>query len=223
MKHPFPVELEVAHRRKVLFALELLDAVTLTRVTQGVKKVVAEGLRGEPILNSSGYFVWLQEDITPLTKITLDLGPLPYEPAEIPAPDVKQPLTTFELQPRLDYPFSVGTTGIRGTMIEQPAPSPRLPVSGAEVGLSWLENDDFTWHDAPTISRTNSKGDFVSILRLSPTDDPDIDANRRFTVRLRVRRNSAERISAELKLPQGRVADPSTLSALTFAWDELQR
>lgn len=225
MNPPFPVQLEIAHRRRVLFALELLDAVTLSRVSQGVKKVVAEGLDAKPILNKSGHFVWLGEDITPLRKITLDLGVLPYDGVEIPAADVVQPLTTIELQPRQDYPFAIGTTGIRGTLIEERVTPPQVPtrVAGASVSLSWLDRDGFTWNDAPTTSLTNSQGDFVSILRLSGTDDPDIDSSRKLTVRLRVRRDTSERNSADFKLPQGRVADPSTISALTFAWDDLLR
>lgn len=222
MSLPFEVQLEKAYERRVLFAVELLDAVTLSRVSQGVKKVVAEGLkRGQPIVNSSGYFVWLEDDITSLQKVTFDLGVLPYEGIELAAADVTQPLTTIELQPRADYPFASGITGIRGTLIEERV-NPPAPVEDAEVGLRWLDDDGVTWRDAPTTSRTNSDGDFVSILRLAPTDVPDLDADRKLTVRLRARRNANERTSSDLKLLQGRVADPSTLSALTFAWDELQ-
>jgi len=224
MSRPFEVQLQKANDRRVLFALELLDAVTLHRVSQGVKKVVADGLQGEPILNSSGYFVWLDEDLANLQKVTFDLGVLPYESIELSAADVKRPLTTIELQPRADYPFAAGTTGIRGTLIEQQVISPQVPVpvEDAEVMLRWLDDDNVTWHDAPTVSRTTSNGDFVSILRLAPTAVPDLDADRKLTVRLRARRNTNERTSSDLKLLQGRVADRSTLSALTFAWDELQ-
>ena len=224
MSRPFEVQLEKAYARRVLFALELLDAVTLSRVSQGVKKVVALGLEGEPTVNSSGCFVWLDQDIGNLQKVTFDLGVLPYESIELAAADVKLPLTTIELQPRADYPFAAGTTGIRGTLIEERVIPPQVPVpvEDAEVGLRWLDDDDVTWHDAPTISRTNSDGDFVSILRLAPNEVPDLDADRKLTVRLRARRNANERTSSDLKLLQGRVADPSTLSALTFAWDELQ-
>ena len=230
MTQAFEVQFETAYVRKVQFALELLDAVTLTRVSQGVKKVVAEGLKYDrPIRSAGGYFVWLEQDMTPLTKITLDLGVLPYEPLEIPAsalqipsPAVGPPLVTFQLQPRLDYPFSAGHTGIRGTLIETRVVPPQVPtpVVGAEVGLRWLDDDNVTWRDSLTVSQTNADGDFVSILRLGPDDAPEIDSNRKITVRLRVRRNT-ERTSSDLKLPQGRIADPLTMSELTFAWDEL--
>jgi len=224
MSRPFEVQLEKSYARRVLFAIELLDAVTLSRVSQGVKKVVADGLAGEPTVNASGCFVWLDEDLGNLQKVTFDLGVLPYESIELAASDLKLPLTTIELQPRADYPFATGTTGIRGTLIEERVNPPQVPVpvDDAEVGLRWLDDDGVTWRDASTISRTNSNGDFVSILRLAPTEVPDLDADRKLTVRLRARRNANERTSSELKLLQGRVADPSTLSALTFAWDELQ-
>lgn len=224
MSRPFEAQLEKAYERRALFAIELLDAVTLSRVSQGVKKVVAEGLSGERIMNNSGYFVWLDEDIGKLQKVTFDLGVLPYEPIELAAADVKRPLTTIELQPRADYPFAAGITGIRGTLIEERVISPQVPVpvEKAEVRLRWLDDDNVTWRDAPTKSLTNSNGDFVSILRLAPTEVPDLDADRKFTVRLRARRNANQRTSSDLKLLQGRVTDPSTLSALTFAWDELQ-
>jgi hypothetical protein len=223
MSPPLPVQFELAYKRNVLFALELLDAVTLTRISQGVKEVKAVGLKGTSILNHSGYFVWLQEDITTLDKITLDLGAITYESLEIPRADVTLPLTTVELKPRGDYPFATGITGLRGTLIESRVLSPDTPepVVDAEVRLQWLDDDNVTWRDAPIVSKTNLKGDFVSILRLTPNDVPDIDTERKFTVRVRMRRDTTERTSADLKLPQGRVADPSTIIALTFAWDEL--
>jgi hypothetical protein len=120
----------------------------------------------------------------------------------------------------VDYLFAPGITGLRGTLIEERV-DPPVPVQNAEIRLRWLDNDDITWRDAPTISHTNSTGDFVSILRLAPTEKPNLD-NGFLTVRLRVRRNGDERSSGDFKLLQGRVTDPSTLDPLTFAWDELQ-
>jgi hypothetical protein len=109
---------------------------------------------------------------------------------------------------------------LRGTLIEERVVPP-VPVTDVEIRLRWLDDDDVTWHDAPTISHTNSTGDFVSILRFAPTEKPNLD-NGFVTVRLLVRRNGNERSSADFKLLQGRVTDPSTLDPLTFAWDELQ-
>jgi hypothetical protein len=216
--------LEEAFRRRTLFAIELLDAVTLTRVSQGVT-VTAEGLQGKPVMNAGGIFVWLLEDVAPLQRVTIDPGTLPYEkvelnPVDLTLPPDPRPLTTVELSPRIDYVFVPGVTGLRGTLIEERVVPP-VPVSNAEVRLRWLDDDGVTWHDAPTTSRTHSTGDFVSILRFAPDEKPTLD-NGSITVRLRVRRNGNERSSTDFKLLQGRVTDPSTLDPLTFAWDELQ-
>jgi hypothetical protein len=227
MSRPFEVKLplETAYQRLVLFAVELLDAVTLARVSNGVK-VVAEGLAGKATVNASGLFVWLKadiaEDIANLRKISIDPGQLPYESLEIDFADVTTPLTTVQLQPRADYAFAAGVTGLRGTLIEDRTSIPVVPVSDAEVHLRWLD-DNGVWQDAPTISHTDKKrGDFVSILRLNPTEMPDIDPAGNVTVRLQARRDSNKRTSADFKLLQGRVMEPSTANTLTFAWDELQ-
>src|SRR5882672_8299802 len=225
MTRTFEVKLplEEGYRRFTLFALELLDAVTLSRVINGVK-VVADGLKGKPTVNASRLFVWLQEEGN-LRKISIEPGQLPYESVELAAADLNSSLTTIELQPRADYAFAAGITGLRGTLIEERvvAPQTPVPVPNAEVHLRWLD-DSGIWHDAPTTSHTDKKrGDFVSILRLNPTEVPDFDPSGKVTVRLHARRDGiSERSSADFKLLQGRVTDPSTANKLTFAWDELQ-
>ena len=230
MSQRFAVQLPVeeAYNRRVLFGIELLDAVTLTRVSEGVK-VVADGLRGKPIVNSSGMFVWLEEEINNLRKISIDTGNLPYErlelePAKLNLPPVKPSFTTIELQPKVGYSFARGITGLRGTLIEERVnpPRPSVPVRNAAVRLQWLDNDN-NWRIAPTISHTDPKrGDFVSILRLSPSEVPHLE-NGEVTVRLLASRDGGlERRSDNFRLPQGRVTDPSTSSPLIFAWDELQ-
>ena len=226
MSRPFEVKLllEEAYSRRSLFGVELLDAVTMSRVSYGVT-VTAEGLHGRPIVNGSGVFVWLEEDLAPLQRLSIEPGTLPYERialdrADLTLPPNPRPLTTVELAPRVDYAFAPGITGLRGTLIEARVVPP-VPVNNADIQLRWLDDDDVTWRDAPTISHTNSTGDFVSILRFVPGEKPNLD-NGSVTVRLRVRRNGNERSSGDFKLLQGRVTDPSTLDPLTFAWDELQ-
>ena len=214
--------------RRVLFAVELLDAVTLERVSQGLKEVKAHGLQRKPIVNASGLFVWLDEDVEPLQKISIDPGMLPYEVTERNRDQLnlehdsaqgKWPLTSIELPPRVDYLFDVGITGLRGTLIEDRYRSE--PVLDAEVYLRWLDQDGI-WRDAPTKSHTTARGgDFVTILRFAPADEPPPDVSN-LTVRLRVRRGDDERGSADLKVLQGRVANPSTPNQFVFAWDELQ-
>jgi len=62
----------------------------------------------------------------------------------------------------------------------------------------------------------------VAILRLARSEVPQLDAGGKLTVRLRARRGVDERGSADLKVLQGRVANPSTLNPSIFVWDELQ-
>ena len=141
MNQPFAVQLplEHAYSRNVLFAIELLDAVTLSRVSRGVK-VVADGLLGKPIVNSSGLFVWLDEDIKNLRKVSIDPEHLPYEGlewerAKLNLPPIKPALTTIELQPKVGYSFASGVTGLRGALIEERVnpPQPSTPVRNAAV------------------------------------------------------------------------------------------
>jgi hypothetical protein len=220
---------ERAYTRRGLFALELLDPVTLSRVTDGVR-VRAEGLRAiDPSVSSGGLFVWLDEDVTKLVKVSIDPQMLPFDrverlSAELHLPPATSGVTTIELPPRVDYPFAAGTTAARGTLIEERVLPPQVPtpVLGADVRLQWLDEDGVTWNDAPTTSRTNSRGDFVVVLRLAADEVPQVDANGGVTVRLSARRGGTnERQSDDFKLPQGRVADPTTLNTLIFAWDEL--
>ena len=225
--------LENAYVRKALFGIELLDAVTLERVSAGMT-VVAEGLHGKPRVSTSGIFVWLDEDLAPLRKVTIDPGLLPYERVELTRaqlhlpPPPPFPLTTVELTPRVNYAFAAGITGLHGVLIEKNVLPPErpVPVGDAEVHLRWLD-DLGVWHDAPTISRTNAKGDFVAIARLAPPDVPPLDAASPLTVRLFARRGADERESdIDLELPRGRVADPSTFpqgpNSLIFAWEAMK-
>jgi hypothetical protein len=218
MSHTFLGDPELGYERHVYLAVELLDGVTMTRIREGVT-VVAEGLQGKPIINGSGFFVWLEEENSVAQKITVDPDELPYEKAEL--SPLTFPLSRIQLQPKVGYSFTPGITGLRGTLIERQI-TPVAPIGDAEVQLAWLDDSD-TWRDATTMSRTNSgRGDFVSILRLAPTDKPKVDANGAVTVRLHARRGVLSRSSTDFKLPQGRVTDPSTSNPLTFAWDDLQ-
>lgn len=214
--------------RRVLFAIELLDAVTLDRVSYGVKEVKAHGLRGKPIVNQGGLFVWLNEDIEQLRHISIDPGVLPYEQTELSRAELnlerdssqqKWPLTSIELSPRLDYPFGAGITGLRGTLVEERGRPDA--ISNAEVWLLWLDQDG-NWREAPTRSHTTAiGGDFVAILRLVPTDEPQLSSGS-LTVRLRFRRNGDERNSAAQNIRQGRVESPSIPNQFVFAWVELE-
>jgi hypothetical protein len=231
MNRPFQVylPLELSYQRHVLFAMEFLDAVTLRRLTQGLT-VTASGLLQKPIINSSGLFVWLREDVTAFQKITVEPGMQPFENVEIPASQVRMgELSSVELPPRRDYPFVSGITGHCGTLIERRVtpPTPPQPVAGAEVRLMWLDDDGNTWHDAPTRSHTNANGDFTAILRLTSSDVPLLDSSGALTASLRVTRaGQSGRGTPSFVLQQGRVVDKlngqgSTALPVTLAWNEL--
>ena len=206
---------QLAYRRHVMFAVELVDAVSLARVSRGAS-VVADGLQRLPVINASGLFVWLREDLAALTRIAIDTGTLPLERAEVAATDLHLPLHTVQLAPRSDYPLERGTTAIRATLVNTRADL--VPVTGASVHLGWLDDGGLVWHDAPTRSRTNAHGDFACVARLAASDEPRLDAAVAMTVRLVAQRDGqGRRTSFPFQIPQGRVADE-----MTFAWAELQ-
>jgi hypothetical protein len=211
---------ETAYQRNVLFAVELLDAVTLERVNQGIR-VDAQGLRRKPVYNSGGLFVWTkqtpQEDTTALRSLAIDTGELPYQSAMFDSSQVQaRKLTTITLAPRVNYPFQAGVTGLRGTLIESNFGAWR-PVLDGSVRLQWIDHAS-NWIDSPPVSKTETdKGDFVAILRFLPNAKPDLNTDGTIQVRLQADRPTAiARYSTPFKLTPGRLSDP-----VQFAWDEL--
>jgi hypothetical protein len=87
--------LERAYTREAKLGVELLDAVTLERVSQGVE-VTAHGLTGKPKVNGGGLFVWVNEDVTKLVKLSVEPRAVPFEGVEVPAAQVTLPLHRIE-------------------------------------------------------------------------------------------------------------------------------
>lgn len=223
MTRPFDVEMEIGYQRKVLLAVELVDSVTLERVSKGLQ-VTADGLRGTPFVNNSGFFVWREEDFTGLRRLRVEPGVLPYDPEEVAPADVTRPLKRIDLRPRASYPIPNGVTALRGTLVER-IPSSLVktdPVRNATVGLEWRD-DEGKWRNAPVESRTDAvTGDFAAILRLAPSEIPELDAAGAYSVRLRVCRAGVSLVSTERKLTPGRVAEPSIADPLIFTWEALR-
>ena len=216
MSRPFPVHLptEVAFVRKSLFAVEIVDAVTLEPMVRGLE-VKATGLNRDPIVNSGGFFVFLDEGAAQAQAIVIDADKTFSESITVPPPVLPDRRRRVELAPRYDYPFSPGATAMRGTLIES-FPADPTPVPGAEIWLQWLD-DTLVWVDAPTHSHSGIKGDFAALLRLTPQQVPKPNAGGSVSARLRVRRDGRTRTSADFSLPTGRVADPLP----PFGWSEL--
>lgn len=220
---------ERAYQRKLLFAVELLDPLTLERVSHGVK-VTTKGLDGRPVVNTSGCFVW--HGSTPaafdaLQEVAFDLNSLPYESVARVRAGLSRPLTSIELSPRVDYSFPPGVTALRGSLIEARVTNADVPVpvAKADVRLLWLADDPAVWHEGPVVSHTTEKGDFALGLRLAPGDVPMVvDGKLRLRVRVR-REGESPRESADLALAAGRThvrTDfPRVSDPLVFAWDEL--
>ena len=158
---------ERAYTREAMLAVELLDSVTLERVTQGIE-MTAEGLTGKPYVNVSGLFVWLNEDATKFKKLIIAPLAVPFARVEILAAQVTRPIHRVELAPLPSYPFSPGITAIRGSLYEKRLPLGATPVAipGATIRLEWLDDDGVTWHPWKTSTVTNKAGDFTLILRL---------------------------------------------------------
>jgi hypothetical protein len=212
---------EKSRERNVLFAVELRDAVTLERVNQGIR-IDAKGLRRKPISNSGGLFVWIkqtpEEDTTALKALAIDPGELPYQSLTLDSSQVEAPYpTTISLAPRVNYPFQAGVTGVRGTLIESNFGT-RRSVLDASVRLQWIDHLS-NWIDSPPVSNTGSdKGDFVAILRLLPSDKPDLETDGTMQVRLKADRPTAiPRYSPPFNLTPGRLSGP-----VPFAWEELR-
>lgn len=216
---------ELAYERHVLFAVELLDPVSLVLVSRNVT-VAAPPLARRPLLSFSGRFVWLREgDAWPASLIVEPDG-LPYEREEQTAPpppaDPDHPLdrellARVVLRPTRSYPFPDGVTVVRGHLGESAAVPPQR-VTDAEVWLQWFDSDSGDWSSdaASTFTRTRDNGEFVAFLRLAPSAMPQVDPARLMKVRLRARRPlQPVRSGPELLVPQG--CPFSTFQAL--AWD----
>jgi hypothetical protein len=170
-------------------------------------------------------FVWLDEDFGRLERIVVNPGLRPYEAVELASSQVRPRIVNrIELSPSIDYPFPGGLTGLRGRLIEHRVSSPRFPapVVGARVRLRWREEDG-AWRDSPTLSHTTDAGDFASLLRLTQGETPQLDPDDgEVIVRLRVSRPGfMDRTSAEFKLAEGRITNPTSQHTQTFAWNEL--
>ncbi|WP_157866087.1 hypothetical protein [Mesorhizobium japonicum] len=215
MPSAFSVNLprETAFTRRVLFAAEIIDAVTLEPVTKDIK-VRATGLRNKPVINASGIFVWLEEGAARPLDVVVDASATQYIGATVAAPVPPKKSVRIELAPRYGYPFQTGVSALRGSLRESRFGTPER-VQDAEVWLQW--SDDAGWMDAPTRSTTAANGDFAVLLRLAPDQDPNPHPSGGWNVRLKVRRDGMTRTSADIPFQQGRINSAKE----PFAWDEL--
>ncbi|MBU8974544.1 MULTISPECIES: hypothetical protein [unclassified Lysobacter] len=206
--------------RKGMLAVEVLDAVTLRRISQGIT-VTAKGVGSRPVLNHGGLFVWRGANLTGFDGIAIDPGVLPFAGVELAPADVSLPLHTVALQPRSNYAFAPGTTAILGALVETvplPGTAP-IAVPGASIRLEWLDDDGTTWHPPAQRFFTDSRGEFAAFVPFLPADLPQLDAGGHVKLRLFANRTPAvlpvvEKF-VEFAHPQGRVRNA------IHAWDQL--
>ncbi|QDT98555.1 hypothetical protein [Gimesia aquarii] len=215
------MKLDVVFHHDVLFGVELLDPVTLKQVYRGFK-IAAIGLKSEPFLTQSGIFVWHAENDENLQKITIDPGHRPFTPIELSAAEMQglppaRPLKSVVLSPTVNYPFSDGVTGLVGTVIR--ARTDREPITDAVILLQW-KDEEHGWFGASTESHSNANGDFVAVLRLTPTQSPQLFEGL-MIVRLQVNWKSEQRHSEKFTVSLGKVTRPTSMNDQTFIWDEL--
>jgi hypothetical protein len=134
----------------------------------------------------------------------------------LPVPNVELKQLTVELIPLPSYPFTAGITAIRGSLYEKNVPLGQTPVAipRATIRLEWKDSGN-TYQPGTATAVTNAAGDFISILRLTPDEEPYLDKGT-LAVRLYAKRSGGVEKSQDLIPPQGRVMDA------TFAWDQLQ-
>jgi hypothetical protein len=219
MSNSFPVHLPLEHSRfrEVLFAAEIIDAVTLKPVFEGLQ-INAIGLKNKPIINTQGSFVWLKEGNLQAAQVVIDAGNTPYESVTVAAPVVPSNRILVELSPKYEYPFPTGSSALRGSLIESRI-GLRKPVTDAKIWLQWIDDKvaGTVWRDAPTITHCNVKGNFAALLRFSPGQEPRPIAVTTPDIRLKVSRAGTTKTSATFKLRLGR----TTEDLPAFVWDEL--
>jgi len=175
-------------QRKVLLALEVVDAVTRQRLTHGLR-VIAYGLAGQPIINLSDRFVWLQEGNSWPEEIRVDpqslpfLPPLPLRPAR--PSGALPPCIPVILAPNAAYPFPDGVLALRGALKESAAPDAAV-IHPARLELKWRYDEGEPWRSGST-SNTDLRGSFALFAR---TSGSSLRADGLVSVRIDVMRDS---------------------------------
>ena len=131
--------LEAAYMREALFAVELLDAVTLERVSRGVE-VIADGLRRQADRQCQRLLRLARggrRAAAGCHRSTRDAA-FQREHQRRTAGTAATAARRVELAPRFDYPFAPGVTGLRGTLIEscpgharRRSPAPKSGCNGS--------------------------------------------------------------------------------------------
>jgi hypothetical protein len=227
-------------RRRVLFAVGLVDPLTGQFISSGIK-VSVDGLVRPPIVNRTGYFVWLVEgdarpskvtvtpDGAPYEHETVAVGTLPPPPPEDPSlpinpDDAPNRRLHIYLRPTGAYPFPDGAIIVRGKLRETAAPNAPV-VTDARIGLDW-KSDTADWIPSPAAAATSEHGEFAAALALAPGAKLEKPDNKTIGLRVRCERAGVVRATEEIVLPPP--DDTVTVQRNTIfigkpiAWNELE-
>jgi hypothetical protein len=242
MTASFPISAPDLVRRRVLFAVALVDPMTGALVSEGMR-VDAAGLVGKPIVNASGNFVWLAEGAARPDAVTVTPEGRPFEPetrnvAPIPDPPAEDPLQPaipidqtlrrlrILLRPTPAYPFPDGVTVLHGRLQETAAANaPR--VAGAAVEPQWKDSL-LNWNASIAAGLTTASGEFRAALLLPPGARAD-GGPQQINARLVFTRGALRRATPEALVTPGTTLvapgtippPPGTPDFGVLAWDQL--
>jgi hypothetical protein len=244
MTQPFPVFGSETTRRRILFAAALIDPITGALVSEGLR-VSVDTLARPPIVNRSGYFVWLAEEPLRPTVLTIVPERAPFEADTQPIPPLPDPppedsslpvvfddarLRRIFLRPTAAYPFPDNALVLRGRLRETAAAS--APAVGrADVCIEWyaeafVMGDLPGWIASAAAGVTAAGGEFAAALALPAGARPVAPAGKNITLRLRFERPGGVRLSDAIELPAA-PNDPVTGRANSWmlnnslAWSDL--
>jgi hypothetical protein len=180
---------------RVSLAVDLVDAFTGKR-PRGEPRVSIVGHSADPVLNASGYHVFVDLNLTGDVTVTVDGGAyyadpedttvtIPAEPTGTAGEDVFDRSTDpIELVPTPTYPFPPGTTLVRGRVIDDRGATPSR-ISGAQVQVDGIDRTTtttsegeyvlcFARADAVSVVRDGAEW-FIHVGDMDPTITVDVD------------------------------------------------
>jgi hypothetical protein len=224
-------------RRRVLFAVALVDPVTGARVSRDVR-VFADGVSGPPIVNRSGLFVWLAEGAArPKTVRVVPKG-APFGPETVAVPalpdpppddssqpsmrvDPAQRLLRIVLRPTDGYAFPDGVTLLHGRLLETATPG-AAAVAGVACVAQWRDEISGKWIPSPAVGPTSATGEFRVGFQLPAGAKADGGPDK-ITTRVLFDRSGVMKATASASMAPGSemVAPGGTPSFGVLAWDQL--
>jgi hypothetical protein len=232
-----PITAPELSRRRVLFAVALVDPVTGARVSRDVR-VIADGLSGQPIISHSGFFVWLAEGAARPNSVRVVPDGAPYRPATVAVPalpdpppedpgqaspvvDSTQRLLRIVLRPSDAYPFPDGVTLLYGRLLETAAAG-AAAVAGVSCVVQWKDDVSGNWKPSLAAGVTSATGEFKVGVQLPVGAKADGGPDK-ITVRVVFDRSGVMKATASAAVAPGSesVAPGGTPRFGVLAWDQL--